>query len=97
MEGNLTKTNDDLYADEDLVSLANNGVLYLFTNVKYVLGDHEIESVNHPGFASTMLGMLKHPAGYSKGSGLIECWYPDTTITAEVDHNNGFAARYNYN
>ena len=75
VEGNLTKANDELYADEDLVSLTNNGPMYLFTNVKYVLGDHEIESVNHPGFASTMLGMLKHPAGYSKGSRLMECWY----------------------
>ena len=67
MEGNLIKADDNLYGD-DVVSLANNGVMYLFTNVKYVLGDHEMESVNHPGFASTMLGMLKHPAGYAKGS-----------------------------
>ena len=71
-EGNLTKADDELYADENLVSLTNNGPMYLFTNVKYVLGNHEIENVNHPGFASTMLGMLKHPAGYAKGSGLMD-------------------------
>ena len=49
--------------DDDVVSLANNGVMYLFTNVKYVLDDHKIESVNHPGFASTV-------AWYAK----ISCW-----------------------
>ena len=59
------------------------------------MGNHEIENVNPAGFASTMLGMLKHPAGYAKASGLMECWYPDTTVTAEVDHNNGFIARHN--
>ena len=95
VEGDLMKANDTRYGDDDLVSLANNGIMYLFSNVKYVLGDHEIESVNHPGFASTMLGMLKHPADNAKGSGLLECWYPDTTVTAAVDNNNGFAARHN--
>ena len=59
VEGDLIKANDTLYGDDDLVSLINNGPMYLFSNIKYVLGDHEIESVNHPGFASTMLGMLK--------------------------------------
>ena len=95
VQGDLTKANDNLYDDADVVSLINNGIMYLFSNVKYVLGDHEIESVNHPGFASTMLGMLKHPAGYAKGSGLMECWYPDTTVTAELEHNNGFLACHN--
>ena len=31
--GNLIKVNDTLYDDDDVVSLANNGVMYLFTNV----------------------------------------------------------------
>ena len=94
IEGDLTKADGTLYGDDDLASLTNNGPLYLFSNIKYVLGDHEIESVNHPGFASTMLGMLKHPAGYAKGAGLSECWYPDTTNEAALT-NNGFAARHN--
>ena len=25
----------------------------------------------------------------------MEFWYPDTTFTAEVDHNHGFIARHN--
>ena len=73
VEGDLLKADGNRYVDDDLVSLANNGIIYLFTNAKYVLGDDEIESVNHPGFASTMLDMLKHPAGYAKGSGIMEC------------------------
>ena len=92
VEGNLIKEDGSRYLDTDLVSLTNNGIMYLFSNIKYVLGDHEIESVNHPGFASTMLGMLKHPAGYAKESVLMECWYPDTTDEAAAT-NNGFSVR----
>ena len=96
VQGDLLKAADDgLYANDDVVTLANNGPMYLFSNVKYVLGDQEIE-INHPGFASTMLGMVKQPFDFSKGAGLSECWYPDTTNAAEIDHNVGFKARQGY-
>ena len=34
--------------------------MYLFTNSKSSLGGKEIERLNHPGFATTMLGLLKY-------------------------------------
>ena len=58
VEGDLMKADGNHYDDADVVSLTNNGIMYFVSDIKYVLGDHEIESLNHSGFASTMLGML---------------------------------------
>jgi|AJXC01.1.fsa_nt_gi hypothetical protein len=95
VQGDLVKDDDSVYAANDLVSLTNNGIMYLFSNIKYLLGDQEIESLNHPGFASTLFGMVKQPYDYAKGAGLNECWYPDTTAVAEAV-NVGFKAREEY-
>ena len=35
IEGQLTKDDDTLYADADLITLTNNGMLYLFKFIKY--------------------------------------------------------------
>ena len=52
-------------------------------------------SLNHPGFATTMLGLAKYSLDYAKGPGLMQCWYPDTSTAAE-ENNVGFAARQLY-
>ena len=55
-----------------------------------------IESLNYPGQATTMLGLLKYPDDFSKAQGLNQLWYKDTaTIAAKAD-NNEFAARHAY-
>lgn len=96
IEGNLVKKADDgVYEATDLISLTNNGIMYLFADIKYSLGGQEIENLNHPGFATTMLGMAKYPLDYAKGPGIMQCWYPDTT-TAAAATNIGFTARRNY-
>ena len=41
-------------------TLTNNGILHCFSNIKYHLGGNEIESVNYPGHATGMMGMLKY-------------------------------------
>ena len=43
-----------------------------------------------------MLGLVKHSADFSKGPGLMQCWYPDTDTTAVDAENNGFAVRRAY-
>jgi len=97
IEGSLLKAADDTaYVDADLITLTNNAMVYLFTNIKYTLAGQEIESVNHPGFMSTMLAHAKHSADFTKGAGLIQCWYPDTGITAADDENVGFKIRRSY-
>ena len=83
------------YGDNDLITLTNNAFVYLFTNIKYSLGGMEIESLNHPGFASSMLGLLNYSLDYAKCPGLVQCWYPDAS-TAAAENNVGFAARHNY-
>ena len=97
VEGDLLKSAADArYADADAVALTNNAIMYLFANIKYELAGSEVESINHPGFASTMLGMAKRPFDYAKGPGLMQCWYPDTNTTAAAAANNGFAVRHSY-
>ena len=43
------------YADADVVNLINNGMMYLFSDVRYHLASHEIEVLQNPGQATTML------------------------------------------
>ena len=86
IEGRLTKGGGEEYADADLVSLANNAMMYLFKDIRYELSGQEIEKISHLGQATTMLGLLKYPDDFSKSKGLNQCWYQDTS--AEVNVQN---------
>ena len=97
VEGDLLKAADEQpYGDVDLITLNNNAIMYLFTNLRYSLGGMEIESLNHPGFATTMLGYTKYSNDYTKGAGLMQCWYPDSGTTAALEDNLGFNVRHTY-
>ena len=72
-EGRLTKDDDTAYANADAVALTNNGIMYLFSNISYRLSNQEIESVHHPGQATTMLGLLKYSDDFSKAQVLTSC------------------------
>ena len=97
IEGQLLKNDGTLYADADAISLINNGMMYLFKNIKYQLSGHEIESILNPGQATTMLGLLKYPDDFSKFKGLNQLWYKDTSVTAILDNDNiGFMLRHSY-
>ena len=84
IEGQLTNDDDTLYADADVISLINNGVMYLFKNIKYQLSEIVIEQVQYPGQATTMLGLLKYPDDFSKSHGINQLWYKDTATDAEI-------------
>jgi len=45
-------------------------MMHLFNNIKYQLSGQEIESLFHPGQATTMLGLLKFPDDFQKSTGL---------------------------
>ena len=62
----------------DVITLSNNGIMHLFSNVKYELVGQEIESVNHPGVAGVIMGLAKFPYEYSVGGGMAQCWSPET-------------------
>ena len=100
---NPVDANDTLrYEVADFVSLINNGMMYLFSDVRYHLASHEIEVLQNPGHATTMLGMLKYPDDFNKSQGLNQLWVPDGKDgTAEyrannADYNIGFGVRHNY-
>ena len=84
----------------DTVTLINNGMMYLFSDVRYHLASHEIEVLQNPGHATTMLGVLKYPDDFTKSQGLNQLWVPDTIIAdnniANKDDNKGFEKRFNY-
>ena len=58
-------------------------MMYLFKRIRYDLLGQEIETLVHPGQATTMLVLLKYPDDFSKSKGLNQLWYKDTTAAAE--------------
>ena len=102
IEGQLLKANDNLYADADHVALTNNGMMYLFSDVRFHLASHEIEVLQNPGHATTMLGMLKYPDDFYKSSGLNQLWFKDENKgeaeerKLQPPYNRGFAIRHEY-
>ena len=84
------------YADGDVISLINNGLMYLFSDVRYHLASHEIEVLQNPGHATTMLGMLKYPDDFTKSQGLNQLWIPDTNNDADLVNNLGYKKRHQH-
>ena len=95
IEGRLLKADNNSYGDNDLISLTNNAIMHLFKAIRYELSGQEIEKINHPGQATTMLSLLKNPDDFSKSKELNQLWYKDTTALAE-DDNTGFIIRRDY-
>ena len=96
IEGRLTKDDGTAYVDSDVISLTNNGMMYLFKTIKYHLSGQEIETVMYPDQATTMLGLLKYPDDFSKSQRLNQLWYKDTTTNADLVNNTGFKVRKLY-
>jgi len=99
-DGKLVKNDDDaVYADADVIALTNNATMHLFNNIKYQLSGQEIESLFHPGQATTMLGLLKFPDDFQKSKGLNQLWFKDNSTDASIagyNWNDGFAFRQIY-
>ena len=92
IEGQLTKNNINKspYGDNDVITITNNGMMYLFSDVRYHLASHEIEVLQNPGHATTMIGLLKYPDDFSKSNGINQLWYKGTNTEANIDNNTGF-------
>ena len=96
IERNLTKTDGNTYENGDAVTLTNNGIMYLFKRIRYDLAEKVIETVQHPGQATTMLGLLKYPDDFSKSIGMNQLWFKDTGKEATTLNNLGFNLRQDY-
>ena len=70
--------------------------MYLFSDVRYHLASHEMEVLQNPGQATTMLGLLKYPDDFSKSFGINQLWYNDTNPDADIANNKGFNVRQDY-
>ena len=70
--------------------------MHLFSQISYSLSNQEIETLFHPGQATTMLGLLKYPNNFQLAQGLNQLWYKDITATAVIADNSGFAVRQAY-
>ncbi|XP_065675529.1 uncharacterized protein LOC136091748 [Hydra vulgaris] len=95
-EGRLLKLDWTAYVNADAVSLTNNGIMHSFSQISYQLSNQEIKSVYYPGQATTMLGMLKYPNDFQLAQGLNQLWYKDSSTTAVLADNSGFALRQSY-
>ena len=88
--------------DADIVTLINNSMMYLFSDVRYHLASHEIEVLQNPGQATTMLGLLKYPDDFAKSQGLNQLWLKDENTgtteirNAQATYNKGFDDRHKY-
>ena len=91
-EGVIESTGE-IYTNASIISLANNGIMYLFDNIKYLLSGSEIESVFNPGHASNIIGLAKYSSSYKIG--LKQCWVPDTS-NLPADTNTGFKTRRDF-
>ena len=94
-EGKVVKSADgSVYKKAEAnLTLINNGLMFLFDNIKYELSSHEIESVNQPGQATTMFGLLTKNQNYNSGGGLNSCWVPDDDTGEAKDDNSGWETR----
>ena len=96
IEGQLLLDTGNPYVNGDKVALINNGIMYLFSDVRYHLASHEIEVLQNPGHATTILGMLKYPDDFTQSQGLNQVWYPDKEEGTPIAGNDGFIKRRNY-
>ncbi|XP_065678333.1 uncharacterized protein LOC136093345 [Hydra vulgaris] len=96
IEGRLVKADGTSYADTDAITLSHNGLMHLFERIEYKFYDTVVESVQSPGIATTMLGMLKYPNDFQQSKAMNQLWFKDTTATADLVNNTGFSARQQF-
>src|SRR5688572_10298434 len=97
IEGRLTKATGAAYANDDVVAITNNGLMHLFSQIGYSLSNQDMETIYHPGQATTMLGLLKYPNDFAIAQGLNQLWCKDTHATAVLgEANRGFEIRQAY-
>ena len=54
----LDSVTNQPYAANTLVSLQNNAIMYLFSEARYHIGDHEVERFQYPGQTTTIDALL---------------------------------------
>ena len=84
-DGTAYNANDPNNAEE--VALVNNAMMFLFSDIRYSIGNMTVEGIHDPGQVTSILSYLSQPDDYNTSSGLNMCWCKDTT-------NNANSAKY---
>ena len=79
--------------NDDNVVLANDGIMHLFSEMKYSINGQPIEDILNPAISSIMLGMLRYPDDFSKSKGLMQCWFKDSSTGDNTVNNVGRVER----
>ena len=96
IEGQIKRVdNGEPFENADNITLANNGIAFLFSQVKYSISGQPVEDILDPGIASTMLGLLRYLDDFSKSQGLLQGWFKDGETKGTADTNTGRTARKN--
>ena len=53
------------------MTLTNNGIMHLSSNMKYELAAQEIESVYNPGISGILMVIAKYPYDFVHGPGVM--------------------------
>ena len=64
-ECDVLKADNNRYAYADLITLANNGLLYLFSSLKLTLAGQMVEHVNYPGQVTSLF--VSYSTTFSNG------------------------------
>jgi hypothetical protein len=94
VEGDMVKEDGSVYADTDLISLTINGVMFLFSQMQLLINNQIVETIMDVGRSSLIKGLASYSDDYSKSSGLNMFWLKDTSTSAVLAENTGFAARH---
>ena len=65
-EGKIEKSAGGDYVNTGLITFVNNGILFLFDNIKYLLSSTEIESIFNTGHVTNIIGLAKYPSSFDK-------------------------------
>ena len=87
--GEILRKNGERFKSEDDVTLANDGITHLFSEMKYSINGQPIEDILNPAIGSIMLGILRYPYDFSKTEGLMQCWYEDN-VDGQLSFGNEF-------
>ena len=91
----LRNDNNNPFDNAANVVLANDGIIHLFSEMKYSIYSQPIEDILNPAISSIMLGMLRYPDDFSKSKGLMQCWFKDSGKGGIADANTGRLERKN--
>ena len=80
IKGQLVRAdNNNRYAADAEITLVNNAMMYLFSQIKYTMGGKTMEQISDPGQITSILAYLTLPDDYNSNAGLMSCWSKDTT------------------